>query len=176
MKKLLIFLCIPLVLVFGMFSFTRELSDEEDWPAYLGGPEMNHYSSLNQINKSNVKRLELAWQYNTLDSGVFQCNPIIIKGVLYGISAAGNVFALNGATGEEKWRFNPDTIKRFLVNRGVSYWEDGEDKRILFSYDQWLYALDARTGKPVKESGNNGRVSLKSGLGKPEALEKKYLM
>jgi len=176
MKKLLLFLCIPLVLILGMFSFTEVLSDEEDWPAYLGGPEMNHYSSLDQINRSNVSRLEVAWQYNTLDSGVFQCNPIIIKGVLYGISAAGNVFALNGAPGEEKWRFNPDTIKRFLVNRGVTYWEDGEDKRILCSYDQWLYALDAKTGKPVKEFGNNGRVSLKSGLGKPEALEKKYLM
>ncbi|MDP1795786.1 MAG: PQQ-binding-like beta-propeller repeat protein [Daejeonella sp.] len=176
MKKVMLFLCIPLLIVFGIFAFTDQNDNKEDWPAYLGGTEMNHYSSLDQINRSNVSRLEVAWQYNTLDSGVFQCNPIIIKGVLYGISAAGNVFALNGATGEEKWRFNPDTIKRFLVNRGVTYWEDGEDKRILCSYDQWLYALDARTGKPVKEFGNNGRVSLKSGLGKPEALEKKYLM
>lgn len=176
MKKLLLFLFIPLILIMGISAFTINSDTEDDWPAYLGGPEMNHYSSLDQINRSNVSRLEVAWQYNTLDSGVFQCNPIIIKGVLYGISAAGNAFALNGATGEEKWRFNPDTIKRFLVNRGVTYWEYGEDKRILFSYDQWLYALDARTGIPVKQFGNNGRVSLKSGLGKPEALEKKYLM
>ena len=176
MKKLLLSLCIPLIIMFGILSFTNQNDNKEDWPAYLGGSEMNHYSSLDQINRSNVSRLEVAWQYNTLDSGVFQCNPIIIKGVLYGISAAGNAFALNAATGEEKWRFNPDTIKRFLVNRGVTYWEDGEDKRILFSYDQWLYALDARTGIPVKAFGSNGRVSLKSGLGKPEALEKKYLM
>jgi len=176
MKKFLLFLCFPLLLVFGIFAFTNPNEDNEDWPAYLGGSEMSHYSSLVQINRSNVNKLEVAWKYNTLDSGVFQCNPIIIKGVLYGISAAGKVFALNGATGEEKWQFNPDTIKRFLVNRGVTYWEDGEDKRILFSYDQWLYALDARTGIPLKQFGNNGRVSLKSGLGKPEALEKKYLM
>ena len=54
---------------------------------------MNHYSSLDQINRSNVSRLELAWQYNTLDSGLFQCNPIIIKGLLYGISAAGKPLA-----------------------------------------------------------------------------------
>lgn len=131
MKKLFQFLCIPLLLVFGIFAFTDQNDDEEDWPAYLGGTEMNHYSSLDQINRSNVSRLEVAWQYNTLDSGLFQCNPIIIKGVLYGISAAGNAFALNGATGEEKWRFNPDTIKRFLVNRGVTYWEDGEDKHLM---------------------------------------------
>lgn len=164
------------MLILGISAFTLSSDTEEDWPAYLGGSEMSHYSSLVQINRSNVNKLEVAWKYNTLDSGVFQCNPIIIKGVLYGISAAGKVFALNGATGEEKWQFNPDTIKRFLVNRGVTYWEDGEDKRILFSYDQWLYALDARTGIPLKQFGNNGRVSLKSGLGKPEALEKKYLM
>lgn len=176
MKKLLLFLFFPLMLILGISAFTLSSDTEEDWPAYLGGSEMSHYSSLVQINRSNVNKLEVAWKYNTLDSGVFQCNPIIIKGVLYGISAAGKVFALNGATGEEKWQFNPDTIKRFLVNRGVTYWEDGEDKRILFSYDQWLYALDARTGIPLKQFGNNGRVSLKSGLGKPEALEKKYLM
>ncbi len=176
MKKLLLFLFIPLILIMGISAFTINSDTEDDWPEYLGGSDKNHYSSLDQINRLNVNKLEVAWQYNTLDSGVFQCNPIIIKGVLYGISAAGNAFALNGATGEEKWRFNPDTIKRFLVNRGVTYWEDGEDKRILFSYDQWLYALDARTGIPVKQFGNNGRVSLKSGLGKPEALEKKYLM
>ncbi|MES3018412.1 MAG: pyrroloquinoline quinone-dependent dehydrogenase [Bacteroidota bacterium] len=176
MKKLPLFLCIALVLALGMFAFTSQLDDKEDWPAYLGGSDMNHYSSLDQINRSNVNKLEVAWKYNTLDSGVFQCNPIIIKGVLYGISAAGNAFALNGATGKERWRFNPDTVKRFLVNRGVTYWEDGDDKRILFSYDQWLYALDAKTGKPVAEFGKNGRVSLKSGLGKPEALDKKYLM
>jgi len=176
MKKLLQFLCVPLLLVFGIFAFTDQNDNQEDWPEYLGGSDKNHYSSLDQINKSNVGRLELAWQYNTLDSGNFQCNPIIIKGVLYGISAAGKVFALNGATGEEKWHFSPDTAKRFLTNRGVTYWEDGEDQRIMCTYDQWLYALDAKTGKPVKSFGIDGRVSLKSGLGKPEALEKKYLM
>jgi len=176
MKKILLFLCIPLLIVFGIFAFTDHADNEEDWPEYLGGSDKNQYSSLKQINKSNVSRLELAWQYKTLDSGLFQCNPIIIKGVLYGISAAGNVFALNAENGNEKWRFSPDTTKRFLTNRGVTYWEDGDDKRIMCTYDQWLYSLDAKTGKPVKGFGIDGRVSLKSGLGKPEALEKKYLM
>ena len=176
MKKSPLFLCLPLLLIVGIYSFIDLNDNKEDWPAYLGGPEMNHYSSLDQINRSNVSRLELAWQYKTLDSGLFQCNPIIIKGVLYGISAAGKAFALNAETGKEKWRFSPDSIQRFLTNRGVTYWENGVDKRIMCTYDQWLYALDARNGKPIKEFGNNGRVSLKSGLGKPESLEKKYLM
>lgn len=176
MKKQLLFLCASLMLVFGIFAFTDQVDNKEDWPEYLGGSDKNHYSSLDQINKSNVSRLEVAWQYKTLDSGLFQCNPIIIKGVLYGISAAGNVFALNAENGNEKWRFSPDTTKRFLTNRGVTYWENGDDKRIMFTYDQWLYSLDAKTGKSVKGFGIDGRVSLKSGLGKPEALEKKYLM
>ena len=175
MKKLL-FLCIPFILIGGIFACSDNAGSKEDWPEYLGGPDKNHYSALDQIDKSNVNQLELAWQYNTLDSGNFQCNPIIIKGVLYGISAAGNVFSLNAETGEEKWRFSPDTTQRFLTNRGVSYWEDGDSKQIMCTYDQWLYALDANTGKPVKEFGIDGRVSLKSGLGKPEALENKYLM
>lgn len=164
------------MLIFGIFACSDQNGSKEDWPEYLGGSDKNHYSFLDQIDKSNVNQLDIAWQYNTLDSGNFQCNPIIIKGVLYGISAAGNVFALNGETGEEKWRFSPDTTKKFLTNRGVSYWENGDAKQIMFTYDQWLYALDANTGKPVKEFGIDGRVSLKSGLGKPEALEDKYLM
>jgi quinoprotein glucose dehydrogenase len=176
MKKSTLLFQLSLVFVLGIFACTDQVSNKEDWPEYLGGSDKNHYSYLDQIDKSNVSKLELAWQYNTLDSGNFQCNPIIIKGVLYGISAAGNVFALNAETGEEQWRFSPDTVKRFLTNRGVTFWEDGDDKRIMCTYDQWLYALDAKTGKPIKSFGADGRISLKSGLGKPEALENKYLM
>ena len=85
MKKLLLFLFIPLILIMGISAFTINSDTEDDWPEYLGGSDKNHYSSLDQINRLNVNKLEVAWQYNTLDSGVFQCNPIIIKGVLYGI-------------------------------------------------------------------------------------------
>ncbi|HLU88796.1 MAG TPA: PQQ-binding-like beta-propeller repeat protein [Cyclobacteriaceae bacterium] len=147
-----------------------------DWAEYLGGPDRNHYTTLDQIDASNVNRLQIAWQYNTGDSGDFQCNPIVIDGVLYGISAASNVFAVNAETGEQLWRFVPDETRRFLKNRGVTYWEDGEDRRILCSYDEWLYALDAETGVPVSDFGQDGRVSLKTGLGQEEAIKDKYLM
>src|SRR5690606_16146187 len=147
-----------------------------DWAEYLGGPDRNHYTTLDQIDASNVNRLQIAWQYNTGDSGDFQCNPIVIDGVLYGISAASNVFAVNAETGEQLWRFVPDETRRFLKNRGVTYWEDGEDRRILCSYDEWLYALDGETGVPVSDFGQDGRVSLKTGLGQEEAIKDKYLM
>src|SRR5690606_22851683 len=71
--------------------------------------------------------------------------------------------------------FVPDTTRRFLKNRGVTYWENGDDKRIMCSYDEWLYALNAETGKPVEAFGESGRISLKTGLGK-ELVKDKYLM
>src|SRR5690606_21135948 len=149
------------VVLLGAFACTGNLN-KNDWPEYLGGGDKNHYSSLDQITKENVDQLEIAWEYHTLDSGDFQCNPIIIDAVLYGISAASNVFALNAETGKEIWRFTPSETRHFLKNRGVTYWEDKDDKRILCSYDQWLYALDAKTGKPIEEFGDKGRVSLKA--------------
>lgn len=159
----------------GVAACTGPVRDV-DWAEYLGGPDRNHYTTLDQIDASNVKQLQVAWQYHTGDSGDFQCNPIIVDGVLYGISAASNVFAVNAETGEEVWRFVPDETRRFLKNRGVSYWEDGEDRRILCTYDEWLYALDAATGVPHKDFGQDGRVSLKTGLGQEEAIKDKYLM
>src|SRR5690606_1377988 len=161
--------------IFGIYSCQKPVQ-HQDWEEYLGGPGRNQYSGLDQINADNVKNLQVAWQYNTADSGDFQLNPIITDGVLYGISAASNVFAVNAETGEQKWRFVPDETRRFLKNRGVTYWEDGEDKRILCSYDEWLYALDAETGIPIENFGKAGRVSLKAGLGQEEAIKDKYLM
>ena len=163
------------IFITGVCSCSESVQNQ-DWDKYLGGSDRNHYSTLDQINPSNVKQLQVAWEYHNGDSGDYQCNPIIAGGVLYGISAASNVFAVNAATGEEIWRFVPDETRRFLKNRGVTYWEDGEDKRILSTYDEWLYALDAVTGIPIRDFGKDGRVSLKSGLGQEEAIKTKYLM
>jgi quinoprotein glucose dehydrogenase len=137
-----------------------------EWREYLGGPDRNHYSALNQINLSNAARLTKVWEYHTRDSGQIQCNPIIVNGVLYGMTAATQPFAINAATGKEIWR-RQDTAKNngLSTSRGLVYWEKGKDKRILFTHGPWLYALDARTGKPVASFGEQGRTSLKSGLG-----------
>lgn len=167
----MVFLAAVLILSIGCSDTER---DKSDWPKYLGDAEMSHYSTLSQITKENVDQLEVAWQYNTADSGDFQCNPIIIDGVLYGTSAASNAFALDARTGEELWRFTPSESKYYLKSRGVSYWEKGEEKRIFCTYDEWLYALDATNGTKVPSFGEGGRISLKTGLG-PNA-EGKYLM
>lgn len=135
-----------------------------NWSQYLGGPDRNIYSELDQVDTSNVHLLTPAWIYNSGDSGEMECNPLIINGVLYGQTATKEAIALDAATGEEIWRFIPSEKKNVLRNRGVSYWQSGEDKRIFTTYQEWLYALDARTGDPIKSFGNKGRISLKSGL------------
>src|SRR5690554_7447446 len=112
-------------------SGDKDFSDRE-WREYLGGPDRNHYSVLDQINADNVHQLEVAWTYHTLDTGQIQCNPIIVEGVLYGMTASTQPFAVNAATGEEYWRKTADEGEdQLATSRGLVYWEDGDDKRIL---------------------------------------------
>ena len=166
MNKL--FAAIILLLGIALLSLTIEHEDaglNVDWREYLGGPDRNHYSTLNQINASNVNDLKVAWEYHTYDSGQIQCNPIIVNGVLYGMTASTQPFAIDAATGQQLWRRKKDTADRFSTSRGLTYWERGEDKRILFTNGPWLYALEAATGNPILSFGTNGRTSLKAGLG-----------
>jgi len=138
---------------------------QKEWREYLGGPERNHYSTLTQIDSSNVSRLQVAWEYHTGDSGQIQCNPIMVNGVLYGMTATTRPFALDAATGKELWKGKSEGADKFSSSRGLSYWEDGADKRILYTSGPWLYALNAETGAPIASFGENGRTSLKAGLG-----------
>ncbi len=141
-----------------------------EWKMFGGGPENIHYSTLSQIDRDNVGQLEVAWTYDTGDAfpnSEMQCNPVIIDGVLYATTPKLRVIALNAEKGELIWSFDPNEGKRTLGkmrNRGVTYWEDGDDKRIYFSFRQWLYALDAKTGQPIKSFGNAGRINLQEGL------------
>ena len=171
---------LPIFLIFliiHLIGCTRKKTDsiigaEKDWPVYLGDNYSSQYSRLSQINKDNIDQLEVVWEYHTGDDvsgnlSQIQCNPIIIDGILFGTSPKVKVFALNAATGIPIWEFDPEPDIKYAknVNRGVCYWKDGSDKRILFSSGPELYALDAVSGKPVKTFGDSGKVSLKEGLG-----------
>lgn len=145
-------------------QFTSETSDEE-WPEYLGGPDRNHYSSLRQITPENVNQLEVAWEYHSRDTGQVQCNPLIVNGILYGVTASNQVFALDASTGEERWRFAQPGGGNLNTNRGLTYWQDRKERRILYASGAYLYALDAIHGNVIADFGENGRVSLRSGLG-----------
>jgi quinoprotein glucose dehydrogenase len=171
--KNLILLCIVTLtwLLLGCNGRSRE---ESNWAEYLGGGERNHYSGLDQITISNVNKLEVAWEYHTRDSGQIQCNPIVVDGILYGMTASTEPFAIDAATGKEIWRHESSSNKWSSTSRGVAYWESGDDKRILYTRESFLIALNAETGAQILTFGDSGKVSLKAGLG--ETAREKFVI
>ena len=145
----------------------------EDWPLYGGNKAGNRHSLLDQINLENVNHLQIAWVYHS-EKGIsdkqihseMECQPIEVNGILYGASPQLKLFALNAATGKRLWEFDPfkNTSPKITTCRGVVYWEDGRDKRIIFSAGSDLYAVHASTGLPVSEFGENGKSDLHAGL------------
>jgi quinoprotein glucose dehydrogenase len=155
---------------------SRPSPDAGEWRVYGGDPASRRYSALDQIHRGNVHRLRVAWVYHTGDHDAenrsqIQANPIVVDGVLYSTSPALRVFALRAATGEELWKFDPfqDAKREEHASRGVVYWEEGGDRRILFTAGSRLHALDARTGRPIPTFGQGGSVDLREGLGRDTA-------
>ncbi len=147
------------------------------WEVYGGSKQNIRYSSLTEIDTNNVSRLHVAWQYRTGDAdsiSQIQVNPIVVDGILYGVSPKLKLFALDAATGNAKWVFDAaaDTAKTHIIFslnacRGVTYYTDGSsDKRIFFSAGPNLYCIDAITGKPISTFGNNGKIDLHNDLGR----------
>ena len=146
-------------------EFKYHGEEARDWPAYGGSPEDTHYSSLSQINRSNVKELKVAWSFDTGEPGGLETSPIIVGGVLYGIAPTQKIFALNAATGKLLWKFDSG-MKGTQPDRGLVSWSNGSDRRILVGVMNFLYALDAATGKPIATFGKDGRIDLREDLGR----------
>ncbi|HJZ96114.1 MAG TPA: pyrroloquinoline quinone-dependent dehydrogenase [Candidatus Solibacter sp.] len=147
--------------------------DHTTWRDYAGAADSAQYSALTQINRSNVGKLELAWTYPTGDGQKYSFNPIMVDGVLYVLAKRNSIVALNALSGTEIWTYTPDPPATIITNRGINYWEskDRADRRLLFSANHALQAIDARTGKPILSFGTAGRVDLKEGLGRdPKSL------
>ncbi len=141
-----------------------------DWRVAGGDPGNTRYSSLEQINRSNVAQLRPAWTYHTGDMpqghSEIQATAIVVEGVLYATTPALAVIALRADSGTLIWRFDPFGARERAshVNRGVVYWKRGGDQRIFFSAGRRLYALDARTGHPIPTFGDSGSIDLAAGL------------
>ncbi|HWJ55080.1 MAG TPA: PQQ-binding-like beta-propeller repeat protein, partial [Vicinamibacterales bacterium] len=138
---------------------------------YGGGPQQIRYSPLTQINRDDVTRLQVAWTYDTGETGALQTQPVVVAGAagapdaLYGYTPTHKAFALNAATGALLWTFDPG-IKGSGPNRGVLYWQSGEERRVFAAADNFIYALDAATGKPIASFGSGGRIDLRENLGR----------
>jgi quinoprotein glucose dehydrogenase len=158
------------IAVSGAHSQNQKPRSTQDWPAYGGDQAKTHYSPLAQINKSNVKQLELAWSYDTKETGGLQTSPIEVDGILFGISPSQKVFALDAATGKVRWKFDSGIVGT-QPDRGLAYWAspDNKDRRIIVGVMNFVYALDADTGQPVPGFGDKGRIDLREGLGRDVA-------
>src|SRR5262252_3349460 len=159
---------------------------ESDWPAYGRDPGGSRYSPLTQINRQNVKKLKIAWTYRTGDvsdgshtesKSAFEATPILVDGTLYLSTAFNRVVALDPETGAERWSYDPKIDLKVhyddgLISRGVATWLDPQKtanqscRRRIYeaTNDARLIALDAATGKPCADFGQDGVVDLKAGI------------
>ncbi|GAB5453218.1 MAG: hypothetical protein Hals2KO_35460 [Halioglobus sp.] len=153
---------------------------DSEWRHYLGDQASNQYSPLDEINRQNVTQLREAWRYDPKDADrsgfgtLIPTNPLVVNGVLYGLSARKNLFALNAATGEELWHypFEQPHEGGKGAGRGLVYWEGttADDRAaawILVGLRHELFAVDALTGELAAEFGDAGVVDLRVGLDRP---------
>ena len=130
------------------------------WSDNLAGPDSSSYVDLDQIKKSNVDDLEVAWTYPYAAAGF---NPIVVDDVVYVYGRNGSLIALNASTGKEIWIHEG---LNGMTSRGINYWqsEDGKERRLLFSINNFLQAVDARTGLSIPTFGVDGIVDLRAEL------------
>src|SRR5580700_6455471 len=114
----------------GLAGFAAAQQDHKSWPDYGGGPDSSHFVALEQINKSNVSQLQIAWTYPVGDDSSYVFNPIIVDKVMYVLARKSSLVAIDAATGKEIWiHANLPGI----TTRGIAYWEskDRHDRRLI---------------------------------------------
>jgi quinoprotein glucose dehydrogenase len=190
--KLRLTLLIVVALVAPTMAQKKTAPSAAEWPAYGRDAGGARFSPLTQINRDNVKNLKPAWTYRTGDlangknarsSSAFQCTPLMVDGVLYVVTSFNRVIALDPATGQEKWIYDPKIdLKRGyhnqLVARGLATWQAAKGARriLLGTNDARLIALDAATGAPCSDFGNGGQINLADGVGVSERDPGEYQM
>ena len=178
---------VAILVILCLSLWPAEVSAEKsgDWRSYGSTAASSKYSSLDQINRHNVDQLQVVWRWDSVDARVLKENtelwtmvneatPLAVRGKLYTSTSLNQVAAIDGATGETLWSYDPEIYKEGTPanlgynHRGVSYWESGDDRRIIFGTgNAYLIALDADTGEPLRDFGENGRVDLTLGMRRP---------
>jgi quinoprotein glucose dehydrogenase len=169
----------PVLLVVAIVASSchSRYQEERTWAVYKADAASTSYSPLTHINKENVALLKSAWTFHPRDARAgsrfanAECNPIIIDGVMYATSARHRLYAINASTGSSIWSFDPfNGGEGGGINRGVAYWEDGSDRRILYTAGDNLYAQNATTGQLIPGFGRGGKVSMNVGMRGDTAL------
>lgn len=137
-----------------------------DWPAYGGDQGGTRFSTLTQINRQNVAQLQEAWRLDVA-AVAMQTQPIVIDGTMYAFSPDGQAIAVNAATGERKWSFQLAQTPR-AGGRGMAYWSEGNERRLIVPANNLVYALDPDTGQPIPTFGTNGMIDIRIGLRDPD--------
>lgn len=161
-----------ILLAFSCCWLNFSPAQDADWQVYLGGKDRDLYSSLAQIDRENVSQLKVAWTYETGDAAEYQANNLIVNGVLYTPTSTRKVIALDAATGDELWQWDPANEHSGAGSprqRGLVYWtnENGGERRLFTGVNGFLFAIDPQTGKTIREFGENGSINLGSGLNTP---------
>lgn len=182
--------CLFLIACSGVLLISCSGSSSPDysgWAYYGGTKDANRYSVIDQITAENVADLKEAWVFRTGDKDTsnrseMQCNPVLVEGKLYLTSSKFKLYALDPASGNQHWVFDPavssDQPVGFGISRGVMFWQDneGKDKRILYGVASRLYAVNAMDGSLVKEFGKGGYIDLKEGLDIPDDRDGSLLL
>jgi quinoprotein glucose dehydrogenase len=152
----------------AVLAFALARQGDVEWPMH-GGVDNIRYSSLTQINRSNIAQLQVAWTYDSQDNfpgSEMQSHPVVVDGVLFATTPTLKVVAVDAATGVERWRFDPSggtgARSRFR-HRGVTVHKD----RVFVTYRNYLWAVNRGTGTPIESFGAGGRIDLREGLGRP---------
>lgn len=145
------------------YAATKVDKTSSGWTAYNGQQNGDHYSPLTQINRANVKKLKVAWTFDTHEEGGLQTNPLIVGHMLFAYTPSQKVVALDAASGKVIWTFEPEAPGR-QPTRGLSYWTDGKSAILFAGALTNLYALDPQTGKLIPTFGDNGKLDLRKGL------------
>ena len=167
--RYVLFVLLMVVLAWALPTAAQNGAKNGEWRAYAGEIGSTRYSPLDQINRENVKNLQVAWswRFDNFGAPTSETTPIMVNGVLYfTVGPHRTVVAANPGTGETLWIYRPDEGVRFdqaprKNTRGVGYWTDGADSRIITVTPGFqLMALNAKSGAPIPSFGKNGVVDL----------------
>ena len=177
---IVLILAIVVLAIAALSAAAQTGATDGEWRAHGADNGATKYSPLDQIDADNVDQLRIAWSRPTVDQSILdvvpdlsytnanRATPLMIDGVVYAPNAVGLVEAWNPATGETIWVQRPDDETpagyRGAGHRGIAYWTDGRERRLIAHRGEWLYALDPATGEKIPTFGDNGRVSLRTGL------------